>query len=90
LQTRLAHLLKSRAAHLGIVGIEMCFRAIPRSNLRAANVAFVSQERWDAIDLEDNLCGVPALVIEFKSESSTWAELGERASLCLTNGCQDF
>jgi Uma2 family endonuclease len=90
LQTRLADLLRPRAAHLGVVGIEMPFRAVPQFDLRAADVAFVSRERWDSIDPEDNLHGAPELVVEVKSESNTWAELRERASLCLANGCQDF
>jgi len=90
LQTRLLDLLRPRAAHLGVVGIEMPFRAVPQFDLRAADVAFVTQCRWDAIDLEDNLRGAPELVIEVKSASNTWAELRERASLCLANGCQDF
>jgi Uma2 family endonuclease len=68
----------------------MPFRAVPQFDLRAAGVAFTSQERWDAIDPEDNLRGAPELVIGVKSASNTWAELRERASLCLANGCQDF
>jgi Uma2 family endonuclease len=90
LQVRIAHLLETRAGNLGAVGIEMCFRAIPQFDLRAADVAFVSRGRWDAVDPEDNLHGAPELVIEVKSPSNTWAELRERASLCLANGCQDF
>jgi Uma2 family endonuclease len=90
LQPRLADLLRPTAAPLGFIGIEIPFRAVPQFDLRAADVAFVSRERWDAIDPEDNLRGAPELVIEVKSESNTWAELRERASLCLANGCQDF
>jgi Uma2 family endonuclease len=90
LQKRLERLLENRAGNLGVVGIEMPFRAVPQFDLRAADVAFISQERWDAIDLEDNLRGAPEVVIEVKSASNTWAELRERASLCLANGCQDF
>jgi hypothetical protein len=88
LQVRLAHLLEVRAGNLGVVGIEMCFRAIPEFDLRAADVAFISQERWDAIDPEDNLRGAPELVVEVKSESNTWRELRERASLCLANAAR--
>lgn len=90
LQTRLADLLRPRAGHLGFVGIEVPFRAVPQFDLRAADVAFVTKGRWDAMDPEDNLRGAPELVIEVKSPSNTWAELRERASLCLANGCQDF
>jgi Uma2 family endonuclease len=90
LQKRLERLLEARAGHLGFVGIEMPFRAVAQFDLRAADVAFVSQERWNAIDPDDNLRGAPELVIEVKSPSNTWAELRERASLCLANGCHDF
>jgi len=90
LQARFFELLRPRAGSLGFVGIEVPFRAVPQFDFRAADVAFVSQERWDAIDPEDNLRGAPELVIEVKSASNTWAELRERASLCLANGCLDF
>jgi Uma2 family endonuclease len=90
LQMRLAHLLETRAGSLGVVGIEMPFRTVPQFDLRAADIAFVSYERWDSIDPEDNLRGAPEMVIEVKSDSNAWAELRERASLCLANGCQDF
>jgi Uma2 family endonuclease len=90
LQTRLAHLLEPKARDLGVVGIEMPFRAVPQFDLRAADAVFISQQRWDAIDPEDNLRGAPEFVIEVKSESSTGAELRERASLCLANRCRDF
>jgi Uma2 family endonuclease len=68
----------------------MPFRAVPQFDLRAADVAFVTQERWDSIDPEDHLRGAPDLVVEVKSPLNTWAELRERASLCLANGCQGF
>jgi Uma2 family endonuclease len=90
LQTRLARLLEARAGSLGVVGIELPFRAVPQFDLRAADVAFVSQRRWDAIDPDDNLSGAPDMVIEVKSPSNTESELRERDSLCLANGCQDF
>src|SRR5277367_4250067 len=57
LQKRLERLLEARAGNLGVVGIELPFRAVPQFDLRAADVAFISLERWDAIDLEDNLRG---------------------------------
>jgi Uma2 family endonuclease len=77
LKNRLDHLLRVRAGHLGVAGIEMPFRAVPQFDLRGADVAFVSQERWNAIDPEDNLRGAPDMVIEVKSASNTWAELRE-------------
>jgi len=63
---------------------------LPQFDLRVDDVAYVSHERWNAIEPEANLRGAPELVIEVKSPSNTWAELRERASLCLANGCLDF
>ena len=51
LQTRLAHLLRPKAAHLGVVEIEVPFRAVPQFDLRAADVAFISRERWASLCL---------------------------------------
>jgi len=90
LQTTIEDLLRPRAQHLGVIQIEVPFRALPQFDFRCADVAFVSRARWEAIDPEDNLRAAPELVIEVKSESNTWAELRERASLCLANGCLEF
>jgi Uma2 family endonuclease len=90
LQMRLASLLRPKAGHLGIVEIEVPFRAVPQFDLRAADVVFVSRARWDSVDPDDNLRGAPELAIEVKSPSNSWRELRERASLCLANGCLDF
>jgi len=53
-------------------------------------VAFVSQERWDATEDDDNLQGSPELVIEVLSRSNTQAEMREKAALYLSTGCQEF
>jgi Uma2 family endonuclease len=72
------------------LGIEVAFRAIPEFEFRVADVAYVTRERWDGIDGEDNLRGAPELVIEILSPSNTKAEMRERAALCLANGCLEF
>jgi Uma2 family endonuclease len=90
LQSRLARLLRPKAEHLGIVETEVAFRALPEYDLRGADVAFVSRERWDGTDDEDNLHGSPELVIEVLSPSNTRAEINERAVLCLSTGAQEF
>lgn len=90
IQARLGHLLRPKAKHLGIVESEVAFRAIPEYELRAADVAFVSQARWDATPDDDNLHGAPELVIEVLSPSNTPQEMDTKSSLCLANGAREF
>jgi Uma2 family endonuclease len=88
LQERLVRLLGPRAEAKGIVSTEVPFRAVPEYDIRAADVAFVSQERWNTD--EDDLHGSPELVIEVLSPSNTRAEMREKASLCLSTGAEEF
>jgi len=90
LQSRLVRLLRPKAEHLGVVETEVAFRALPEYDLRGADVAFVSQERWDATPDDDNLHGSPELVIEVLSPSNTRAEMREKAALCLSTGALQF
>jgi Uma2 family endonuclease len=90
LQYRLIHLLRLRVESKGVVAAEVPFRALPEYDLRAADVAFVSQSRWDAADADDNLHGSPELVIEVLSPSNTKAEIREKAALYLSTGAQEF
>jgi Uma2 family endonuclease len=90
LQSRLVRLLRPKAEHLGVVETEVAFRALPEYDLRGADVAYVSQQRWDATDDDDNLHGSPELVIEVLSPSNTRAEIREKAVLCLSSGAQEF
>jgi Uma2 family endonuclease len=78
------------AEHIGVVETEVAFRALPEYELRGADVAFVSKERWDATDDDDNLHGSPELVIEILSPSNTKAEIHEKAVLCLSTGAFEF
>ena len=90
LQLRLVDLLRPKVEHLGIVAAEVAFRALPEYDMRGADVAYVSRQRWDATDDNDNLHGSPELVIEVLSPSNTRAEIHERAVLCLSSGAQEF
>jgi len=78
------------AEHLGIVAAEVAFRALPEYDLRGVDVGYVSQQKWDATDDDDNLHGSPELVIEVLSPSNTKAEIHEKAVLCLSSGAQEF
>jgi len=86
LQSRLVRLLRPKAEHLGVA--EVVFRALPEYDLRGADVAFVSRERWDTTADDDNLRGSPELVIEVLPPSNTKSEIQEKAALCLSTGGQ--
>ena len=52
LQIRVADLLRPLLAGVGYVITELPFRAVPEYDLRAADVAFISRERWDGAGIE--------------------------------------
>lgn len=90
IQSRLVRLLRPKAEHLGVVESEIGFRALPEYELRVADVAFVSRERWDSTDDNDNLHGSPDLVIDVLSPSNTKAEMKEKAVFFLSTGAKEF
>jgi len=90
LQRRLFKLLEAGADPLGWLDTEMAFRPLPEHELRAADVGFVRQERFDAADPEDNITGSPDLIIEVLSPSNSASEMYEREELCLATGCSEF
>jgi Uma2 family endonuclease len=90
IQRQLRQILQAAAGSTGIVDIEFAFRALPEYELRAADVAFVSMDRWQTADPDDNLRGAPDLVIEVLSPSNTASEVYEKETLCLANGCREF
>ncbi len=90
LQTRLRDLLNRFAPEGSFVGYEFPFRLFPEFDLRVADVAYVSAERWSKADPEDNLSGAPELVVEVLSPSNTAREMYEKEQLCLAHGGQEF
>jgi Uma2 family endonuclease len=90
LQERLRDLLAAPLRPLGVVRIEMAFRALPQYELRCADVAFVTNERWSRADKGEALNGAPDIVVEVLSPSNTVTEMAERCALCLENGSQQF
>lgn len=79
-QFGLFRLLDARLRSFGMVGFEMAYRPLPEFELRAADVAFVSQARWDGVNPDDVLHGSPDLLVEVMSPSST--EKGLREVVC--------
>jgi Uma2 family endonuclease len=90
IQRRLRRLLEAAAGQTGMIEIEVAYRALPEHELRVADVAYVSQERWQQVDPNDNLHGAPDLVIEVLSPSNTVAEIYDKEKLCLEHGCREF
>ena len=88
-QRRLVELLESLLPQF-VVGMEFAFRAIPEFDLRAADVAALTRDRYDAMDPDVDLFGAPELVIEVTSASNTKRDLQDYAALCLANGCLQF
>jgi Uma2 family endonuclease len=86
LQLRLSRLLTPKLKAFGEVITEVPYRPLAEFELRAADVAVISHERWDSIDPDDDLRGAPDLVIEVKSPSNTKRQLQELVALCLANG----
>jgi Uma2 family endonuclease len=89
-QERFVESLQAASAGIGHVSWEVAFRALPQYELRVADVAWVTQERWDSVNPEDNLHGAPELVIEVLSPSNTAAEIFDKEQLCLEHGCLEF
>lgn len=90
IQHRLMRLLDPLASGRGVVGVEFAFRPLSDQELWRADVAFASHEQDDSTDPDDNLRGVPELVIEVLSPSNTVSEIGEKEAMCLENGCLEF
>jgi Uma2 family endonuclease len=83
-------LLNAAAGDKGVVDLEIGFRGRPEHEYRVADVAFVSQERWEHISPDGNLAGAPEIVIEVLSPSNSAAEMLDKEQLCLENGSVEF
>jgi len=86
LQHRVFMLLAPKLESFGAVRIEYAFRPFSEFELRAADVAAISRERFIQVDPDDNLHGAPELVIEVRSPSNTQLQLKEFVALCLNRG----
>ena len=76
IQGRLRDALRAVAPQGSFVDTEAAFRALPEYELRVADVAYLSAERWKTADLEDNIRGAPDLVIEVLSPSGESLDAG--------------
>ena len=90
IQRNLRRILEASAPPGSFVDTEVAFRALPEHELRVADVAYLSADRFAATDPNDNIHGAPDLVIEVLSPSNTAAEIYEKEKLCLENGAKEF
>ena len=90
IQRNLRELLKGFAESNSYVDTEVAFRPLPEYELWVADVAYVSAERFQQADPEDNIRGAPEMVIEVLSPSNTVAEIYDREQICLVNGAREF
>ena len=90
IQNDLAVALGMRLQARGRCGTEFSFRPLPEFELWTADIAFIAHERLELISLDDNLHGVPELVVEVLSPSNTVLEMNSREEMCLKNGAREF
>ena len=81
IQVRLCDFLRPLAPPGSFVKDEMPFQS-SEYELRVADVAWVSAERWSVVDRKGYLQGAPELVIEVLSPSNTASEMYEKEQLC--------
>ncbi len=87
-QWRLRRLLEAAAGNSGVVDKEFPYRPLPEYECWAADIAYLTQARWENIDRY--LLGAPELVIEVLSPSNTTAKLRDKRKICLENGSREF
>ncbi len=90
IQHKLAALLKALGGGRIECYTEVPFRALPEHDVRAADVAAVTPDRWDEAEAQGAVSGAPDLVAEVLSPSNSMIEMLERERLCLANGCREF
>jgi len=90
IQRSLRRLLEDVAERGSLVDVEIAFRPLQEHELWVADVAYLSAERFQQADPEDNIRGAPDIVVEVLSPSNTVAEISDREKLCLENGAKQF
>jgi Uma2 family endonuclease len=88
IQWRLRRLLERAAGTTGVADNEFPFRPLSEYESWRADVAYISQARWDSTD--DYFMGAPEIVIEVLSPSNRASVLADRRDICLANGSVEF
>jgi Uma2 family endonuclease len=89
-QKKIASLLEAIAGNRGVVFVEFGFRALPEYDARRADVAFISEGRYQKAIADNEFFGAPDLIVEALSPSNTAAGMDDKERLCFANGCVEF
>jgi Uma2 family endonuclease len=89
-QDRIQMVLKRLLVSLGRVRMEMAFFPAPEYEVWVADVGFLRRERKLTTQGDSYIMGAPDLAVEVRSPSNTNAEIEDKRSICLANGCQSF
>ena len=87
-QRQIRRLLESAVGDGGVVEKEMPYRPLPEYECWSADVAYLTNARWNSIDRW--LAGAPDLVVEVLSLSNTATEILDKKETCLQNGSREF
>jgi len=90
IQKRVELVLNELIGADGEVSIEVSFQPTPEHEVWVADVAFVRAERINVVGDDEYLQGAPELVVEVLSPSNTVAEMNDKMSICMENGCSCF
>jgi Uma2 family endonuclease len=87
-QRQIRRLLERAVGDSGVVEKEMPYRPLPEYECWSADVAYLTNARWNSI--ERWLAGSPDLVVEVLSPSNTATEILDKKETCLQNGSREF
>jgi Uma2 family endonuclease len=86
----LAAIFEAVFGNKGEAGTEFMYRPRLEFEFRVAEVAWLSRERAETIDLDDSLRGVPEIVVEVLSPSNSALEVLRKRELCFGSNCEQF
>jgi Uma2 family endonuclease len=87
---RVRRALQAWADEAGILSLHFPFCPLPDYEVRVADLAFITQARWDAAPQDGYFPGSPDWVIEVLSKDDAPEAIAEKRQICLANGCQQF
>ena len=87
-QYQLRRMLEKVIGNFGVIHTEMPFRPLPEHECWGADIAIISQARWENINRY--LFGAPELVVEILSPSNSAVEMLDKEQTCFEGGAKEF